>query len=104
MAALTINTADVIEFRDIRQSPDPKNAPFITVQLGDWDIDKHVERGIIVDSSGPDEYPTILSGNDARKLAKWLNRAADTLDAASNTKQTKKRTHYERDDEDDYKY
>ena len=99
MATITINTAETIEFRDAQPNL-PPDASFVTAQLGKWALDNSVETGIIVDASGPDTPPTVLSANNARKLAKWLTRAADELDAAGGTKATKKRHYYEQDDDE----
>lgn len=104
MATITLNTDSEIEFKTICPNVKPDNLPFLLVQLGDWDINGAAATGIIVDCSGPDEQPVVLTGDNARKLSKWLARAADKLDAASSKQQKKKRTHYEQDDEDDYKF
>lgn len=100
MATLSLNTADAIEFKNIRPDVPANDAPVVLVQVGEWDMGKTAEAGVIVDAYGTDTYTPILTANDARKLAKWLNRAADILDNATNApKKNKKRTHYEEDDE-----
>jgi hypothetical protein len=99
VATITINTAETIEFREAQPNL-PPDASFVTVQLGKWELDNRVETGIIVDSNGLDVPPTILSANNARKLAKWLTRAADQLDATGSSKSAKKRHYYEQDDDD----
>lgn len=105
MATLHINTADTIEFKNIRPALQAKDYPFISAQLGDWEIADKLEPGIVIDAVGTDKYPLILSANDARKLSKWLNRAADALDGtAAPSKQNKKRAHYEEDDNNQYKF
>lgn len=104
MATLSLNTPEAIEFKNIHADLAPKDCPFIISQVGDWDCGGHVESGIVIDSAGTDVYPPILSANDARKLAKWLTRAADILDGAKEApKKSKRRTHYEEDD-DQYKF
>lgn len=105
MATLHINTADTIEFKNIRPELQSKDYPFISAQLGDWEIAGKLEPGIVIDAIGTDDYPLLLSANDARKLAKWLTRAADTLDGTTAPhKQNKKRTHYEEDDDNQYRF
>ena len=103
MATITINTDAAIEFKALCQNTSADAFPFVIVQVGNWDIDGKQTTGIIVDCSGPDDAPAVLTGDNARKLAKWLTRAADTLDTSSGRSQKKKRTHYEQDDEE-YKF
>jgi hypothetical protein len=47
----------------------------------------------------------MLTANDARKLSKWLARAADTLDGVKNSEKKHKQRHarHEEDDEDDFR-
>ncbi len=100
MATLSLNTPDAIEFKNMRPDVPANDAPVVLVQVGEWAMGKTTEAGVIVDAYGTDAYTPILTANDARKLAKWLNRAADILDNATSTpKKSKKRTHYEEDDE-----
>jgi hypothetical protein len=100
VATLSLNTSDAIEFKNMRPDVPSNDAPVVLVQVGEWAMGKTAEAGIIVDAYGTDTYAPILTANDARKLAKWLNRAADTLDSAvSAPKKNKKRSHYEEDDE-----
>lgn len=105
MATLSLNTPDAIEFKNVHADIPTKDSPFVIAQLGDWECGNHVESGIVVDAMGTDAYPAILSAQDARKLAKWLTRAADALDGAKTTaiKKNKRRPHYEEDD-DQYKF
>jgi hypothetical protein len=103
VATITINTDAAIEFKALCQNTSADASPFVIVQVGNWDIDGKQTTGIIVDCSGPDDAPAVLTGDNARKLAKWLTRAADTLDASPGRSQKKKRSHYEQDD-DEYKF
>lgn len=102
MANLRINTLYEIEFQNFRPNVAPADLPYVAAQLGDWKIGDSTEAGIVVDAGGPEEYPPILSAAAARKLAKWLNNAADALDGNTNNshKKHKKRNHYQEDDED----
>lgn len=106
MANLRINTLYEIEFQNFRPNVAPADLPYIAAQLGNWKMGSSAESGIIIDAGGPEEYPPILSAVAARKLAKWLNNAADALDGeTSGHKKQKKRNHYQEDEEDtDYKF
>lgn len=107
MANLRINTLYEIEFQNFRPNVPPKDLPYVVAQMGDWQIGSSTEAGIVIEAGGPDEYPPILSATDARKLAKWLNNAADALDGANSghSKKNKKRNYYEEDeDESNYKF
>jgi hypothetical protein len=99
VATLSLNTADAIEFKNVLANVPPKDSPVILAQVGDWEIGSAVESGIVIDAYGTDTHPLILTANDARKLAKWLTRAADSIDAAAQPKK-KKRPRYEEDDDD----
>ncbi len=104
MATLSLNTPDAIEFKNLLPSVAPADAPTILAQVGEWEIGAHVEAGVVIDSYGPADHPTILTANDARKLAKWLTRAADSIDTAQKQPKKKKRHHYEEDDDQTYNF
>lgn len=89
MANIVVNSADTIQFVD-GAGKEIAETPTVVFQLGDWDAGSHVESGIMVDVSG-DEAP-LLSATNARKLAKWLTRAADALENVSKSSQNKKRS------------
>lgn len=95
MAAVTKNTADFIEFQNFS----PKNAPTLTVQAGEWQTssDGH-EIGLVFDVLGA-QLP-ILSPDDARKLARWLERAAALLDGKKPEKKHKQKYRPAEDDEE----
>ena len=98
MATLVENRPDIVTYINVSESGS-KNAPTLTIQAGDWDVGDHVEAGIVFDTSG--EQAPILTPTDARKLAKWLTRAADLLDGVKTPdKKNKHRHHYEQDDDD----
>lgn len=100
MATIVENHPDIIQFVNSVATGN-KDVPTLAVQSGDWQVDDHVESGIVFDAYGP--QPPILTSSDARKLAKWLNRAADSLDGVKNSdKKNKHRHHYEQDDIDEY--
>lgn len=106
MANIRINTPDEIEFQNFRTDVAKDQLPYISAQLGEWEMGDKLEAGIVIDAAGTAIYSPILSATDARKLAKWLNNAADTLEGLPNTtnKKHKKRTYYEEDDDTEYKF
>lgn len=100
MATIVENRPDSLVYTN-GLSADKENSPTLAVQAGDWEVGDHVESGIVFDTYGP--QPPLLTSADARKLAKWLNRAADSLDGVKHSdKKNKHRHHYEQDDIDEY--
>lgn len=100
MATIVANTPDLIEFKNVLADTAPPNCPTVTVQAGTWDAGGHSEAGITIDVYG-DQAP-LLTPADARKLARWLTKAADDLDGVKQTKKAKnKPRHYSDDEEDD---
>lgn len=101
MATVLMNTAYEIVFANQNIGQKAEDNPTVKVIAGDWQADGAVETGVVVEVYG-DQFP-ILTAVDARKLSKWLARAADALE---NVKPQKKkgntRQHYETDDSDDY--
>ena len=97
MATVVINTPHHIEFKNVIAAKSPADAPTLSCQAGEWDNGDYSEAGIVVDAFGA-QLP-LLSPADARKLAKWLIRAADNIE---NVKPDKKRKHrHTSEDEDD---
>lgn len=78
------------------------SSPALVVQAGTWQAGDHDEAGIVFDVGG-DEAP-LLTPVDARKLAKWLTRAADELEGfgTEHKKKHKSKRHRGEDDDDDY--
>lgn len=102
MATIAVNTPDSIQFVNA-ENGQIKDAPTLSVQAGDWQVGPHVEAGVLVDVTGTDA--PMLTANDARKLAKWLIRAADQLDGVKNSeKKRKHKQHYEQDEDDFDRY
>jgi hypothetical protein len=100
VATISLNTPDAIEFKNLLATARVKeDTPTVLAQVGEWEIGTAVETGVIIDVYGPTDRPPILTAVDARKLAKWLTRAADSIDAAQSQPKTKKRQYYEEDDE-----
>ena len=97
MATLVENTPNSIKFLNVENGT--KNAPTLCIQAGDWDAGDHVESGIVFDTFG-DQAP-MLTASDARKLAKWLTRAADIVEGVKHSDKKNKTRHRYEDDEDD---
>lgn len=99
MATVLKNTADEIVFCNSAAEKKPKDVPTLTAIVGDWETGNAVEPGVVFEISG-DQFPMLTSA-DARKLSKWLARAADVLDDVKPQKK-KNQPHYEQDDTDNY--
>lgn len=100
MATVVINQPDHIEFRNVNAAKSSAESPSVSFQAGDWDAGNYTEAGIVIDVFGA-QLP-LLSPTDARKLAKWLVRAADDLEGVKHDKKRKHRPRPEEDDEDQY--
>jgi hypothetical protein len=98
VATLVINSPDAIQFVNISVRGN-KADPAMIMQAGDWQNESGVETGITVDVTG-DEVP-ILTADNARKLAKWLQRAADNLDGVKSQAKKRHKFSYEEDDDTD---
>lgn len=98
MATVAVNTSNHIEFRNITSSVPTADQPTLVVQAGNWSASSHTEAGVIFDVYG-DQAP-ILTPADARKLAKWLARAADDLEDKKPEKKGKQK--YRHEDDDNY--
>lgn len=97
--------SDFIFFANRAAQPEDANLPALVVEFGELsDADSQPLSGVIFSIEG--DYSPVLSSRDARKLSKWLDRAADSLDGISaSPKGKKKRRHkYDEEDEDDYAY
>lgn len=94
MATLTVNNSNMIEFVNILASGEN---PTLTAQC-----EQDGQQVIAVDVFG--DLAPVLTSSDARKLAKWLNRAADSLDGVKNSgKKNRSRRYYdEADDIENY--
>lgn len=98
MANISLNTPDAIEFKNVVIGTAANTYPSLLAQVGSWEVAGKLETGVALDSDGG----PVLSANDARKLAKWLNRAADALDGETSAqkKPAKRHHHYEEDDDE----
>lgn len=100
MATLAENSPNAIRFVNNDGS---EESPTLLITAGDWQADGHVETGIVFDTFG-DQAP-ILTPTDARKLAKWLTRAADLLDGnKQHDKKNKPKRHYDDEEDNEYKW
>lgn len=97
MAVIVSNSVDEIIFRDTSFSRDTTAAPTLSVLFGEWDQNGKSVSGILFETAG-DTFP-LLTGSDARKLAKWLNDTADALEGVAPHKKTRGRNYYEQDDD-----
>lgn len=97
MATIVVNTPDHVEFKNLVVGQPPATVPTLVVQTGVWDMTAGgQEPGVIFDVTGA-EIP-LLTAADARKLSRWLARAADSLDGGSK-KSDKGKRHYDSDDD-----
>jgi hypothetical protein len=98
VASVVVNANDVIQFINIGSKPS-KTDPTLLVQAGDWETGNKLESGVAFDVSG-DQIP-ILTAANARKLAQWLNKAADWLDGVKPAKKKHNKNRYEDEDDTD---
>lgn len=99
MATVIRNTPDEIGFCNSTPGKTPADLPTVKAILGDWETGTSVEPGIVFEIYG-DQFP-MLTAADARKLSKWLARAADALDDVKpQKKKGSGKPHYEPDDDD----
>jgi hypothetical protein len=100
VATLAANTDTLIKFVNFTSAA-AENLPTLIVNAGEWETGDAFESGVVFDVTG--EETPILNTTDARKLAKWLTRAADTLDGKkSPPRKHKQRPHYDDDDDDNF--
>lgn len=100
MATVVVNRPDLIEFRNIVPTAPASTSPTLVVQAGTWQAENSDETGIVFDVGG-NEAP-LLNPADARKLAKWLTKAADELEGIGvEKKKHKSKRHWGEDDDDD---
>lgn len=99
MATLAVNTDKLIQFVNYIGDDANKN-PALFVQAGEWKNEEAVEAGIVFDIGG--EEAPLLDAKDARKLARWLTRAADLLDGSHNSERKNKQRHYYEEEDDDF--
>lgn len=100
MATVLTNTPDEIVFCNSAVEKKKEEVPTLKVVAGDWEVGTSLEAGVVFEVYGA-QFP-ILTATDARKLAKWLTRAADLLeDVKPQKKKGSTKPRYDTDDEDD---
>jgi hypothetical protein len=68
--------------------------PTVLAEVGTWQVESGQSSGVLLDVYGA--VVPLLSANDARKLGKWLLRAAEELDGKqTQERKNKPRRHYE---------
>lgn len=96
MATVVVNKSNHIEFSNVNTAKPLSDSPTVSFQAGEWDAENYTEAGIVIDVFGA-QLP-LLSPTDARKLAKWLVRAADDLEGIKADKKRKHRPRLEDDE------
>lgn len=107
MATVFENRPDRIHFVNVGHELNKADAPALVVQAGEWEVETDVAAtGVVFDTYGK-QAPLLLPA-DARKLAKWLSRAADALEGVKHHADNKKGAHNKsrrrHDDDDDLDY
>lgn len=102
MATVVVNRSDLIEFRNIVPGSPASSSPTLVAQAGTWQAGTNDETGIVFDVGGA-EAP-LLTPVDARKLARWLTKAADELEGLSHDKKKHKSKRHWGEDDDDEQY
>jgi hypothetical protein len=98
VATIALNDSNNIQFVNL-DSGTQQDAPTLAVSAGEWEAGNHIEPGIIFEVAG-DQAPLLTPG-DARKLAKWLTRAADMLEGTKHTEKKHKHKHHRYEEDDD---
>jgi len=100
---IKICTEDVFELRNPANPPPGEDPPTLLLEAGIWTTADGKKSGISVSAFG--ELAPLLEPRDAKRLAKWLENAADILSGEkkkhNDRKGPKKRRDYE-DDEFEY--
>jgi hypothetical protein len=108
VATVFENRPDRIHFVNVGRELNSPDAPALVVQAGEWEIDQELAAaGVVFDTYG--KHAPLLLPADARKLAKWLTRAADALEGVKHHSDNKKGAHNKtrrrhEDDDDDLDY
>jgi hypothetical protein len=96
---IVTNEIDIFELRNDVLVAEGEDQPTFLAEAGTWNTKTGRVTGISVSTFG--DVAPIVSPTEARKLAKWLVRAAEDLDGAGDRKARpgSKPSHYEQDDE-----
>lgn len=99
MANIVVNSSDVLQFVEGSTRPTDET-PTVIFQAGEWELDSGIGAGIVVDVQGA--QAPLLSAENARKLSKWLLKAADLLDGTKDNSRKKHRANYDDDADDEF--
>ena len=100
MATVVVNEPDLIEFKNVSIAAPVKDAPTLVIQSGKWETDDSKEEtGIVFDVAG--NNAPLLTPADARKLARWLTKAADSLEGLRQDKKKSKPQQWDDESGDD---
>jgi hypothetical protein len=97
---IVTNEIDIFELRNDVPTAKLEDLPTLFAETGIWSTKTGDVAGISMTTYG--DVSTLVSPTEARKLAKWLTRAADALEGANSRKSRpgSKPSHYEPDDDD----
>jgi len=95
MAQTIVNTADSLQICNPDATIAPEAVPNLIIQL-------IIDTGVCFDVTG-DMMP-LLTANDARKVAKWLNKAAERLDGTKTAKRKGQKKAHDWDEDLDEQY
>ncbi|NDC43275.1 MAG: hypothetical protein EBZ77_17295, partial [Chitinophagia bacterium] len=101
VATVVVNRSDLIEFRNIVPAKPASSSPTLVAQAGTWQSENNTDETGIVFDVGGDNAP-LLTPVDARKLAKWLTKAADELEGTGHDKKKNKHKRHWVEDDDEY--
>lgn len=97
---IVTNEVDIFELKNEVAAGEGNEAPTLLLESGKWKTARGNISGISVSVFG--DVSPLISPTEARKLAKWLQRAADALEGADSYKPRAgtKPSHYELDEEE----
>lgn len=100
MSDIKINADDVFELRNPASKEAPNDPPTLSCEMGVWDSGNGSKSGVTIATYG--ELSPLVEPHDVRRLAKWLNAAADALMGEKQSKKRKNNRHYEEDEDNEY--
>lgn len=99
MSDIKICTEDMFELRNPRAVPQGEDPPTLLLEAGTWNTGDGQKSGISVSAFG--EFAPLIEPRDAKRLAKWLEAAADLLSGEKKKNGDRRGPKKRRDDEDD---
>ena len=101
MSDIKINVADVFKLQNPLSKDVQHDPPTLICEAGVWDSGDGMKSGVLIATSG--ELSPLVEPQDVRRLAKWLNAAADEMTGEKqNHKRRKNNRHYEEDEDNEY--